>query len=104
MNWQIEYMTTTPSTATPPECVMIAGWRCTGTQTANGKTYTASQYGTTGFQAPGDPFTPYASLTQDQVLGWVWANGVDKAAVEASIQQELDNQVNPPMINPPLPW
>jgi len=55
---------------------------------------------------PADPanFTPYADLTQDQVLGWIWANGVDKDATEAAVQQQIDNQINPPVIQPPLPW
>ena len=102
--WQIEWMKTTPTTANPPECVVTCGWRCTGTETVNGKEYVASNYGSVGFSTPGDPFTPYANLTQDQVLGWCWANGVDKTATEESVQKQLDDQVNPPIIEPPLPW
>lgn len=102
--WQIEWMRTTPTTASPPECVITCGWRCTGTQEAGGKTYTGSAYGSAGFSAPGDPFTPYANLTQEQVLGWCWANGVDKAEVETNIQRQIDDQINPPIIQPPLPW
>lgn len=102
--WQIEWMNTTPTTANPPECVITAGWRVTGTQDQDGKTYTASNYSTCSFPAPGDPFTPYADLTQDQVLGWCWANGVDKDSAEASIQTQIDQQINPPVIQPPLPW
>ena len=49
-------------------------------------------------------FTPYADLTQDQVLGWVWANGVDKDTTEAAVQSMIDNQINPPIVTPPLPW
>ena len=100
MNWQIEWMKTTPSTATPPECVITCGWRCTGVD----GDYTSSVYSTCSFAGPGDPFTPYADLTQDQVLGWCWANGVDKDATEAAVQQQIDNQKNPPVIQPPLPW
>ena len=100
ITWQIEWMKTTPDTAIPPNCVMLCGWRCTGVD----DTHQASVYGSAGFAAPGNPFVPYADLTQDQVLGWVWANGVDKAATEASIQKQLDDQINPPIIQPPLPW
>ena len=55
---------------------------------------------------PADPanFVPYSQLTQDQVLGWVWANGVDKDATEAALAQMIENQKNPPTIQPPLPW
>jgi hypothetical protein len=53
---------------------------------------------------PDGTFTPYADLTQEQVLGWCYANGVDQAATEAAIQQNIDNQINPPIVQPPLPW
>lgn len=102
--WIIEWMQTTPVSATPSECVITAGWRCNGMQTQDGKTYTGTAYNTTTFEGPGDPFTPYADLTQDQVLGWCWANGVDKTGIEAGIQQRIDDQINPPVIQPPLPW
>jgi hypothetical protein len=38
------------------------------------------------------------------VLGWVWANGVDKDATEAAVEQQIANQKNPPIVSPPLPW
>jgi hypothetical protein len=53
---------------------------------------------------PTGTFTPYDQLTQEQVLGWIWDNGVDKDATEAAVQQQLDNQINPPVVTPPLPW
>jgi hypothetical protein len=61
-------------------------------------------YGTASFPAPEGTFTPYADLTQAQVLGWCWANGVDKDATEASIQSQINGQINPTVIQPPLPW
>ena len=102
ITWVIEWMQTTPSTATPPETVLTAGWRCNGVQDA----YSATVYSTVSFPQPeeGGVFTPYADLTQEQVLGWVWANGVDKDATEAAVQGQIDNQINPPVVQPPLPW
>ena len=102
--WIIEWMNTTPTTATPPETVITAGWRCNGAETANSTDYTATNYGSCSFPMPEGTFTPYDQLTQQQVLGWCWANGVDKAAVEVNIQSQIDNQINPPIIQPPLPW
>jgi len=105
ITWTIEWMQTTTTTANPPEQVITAGWRCNGAQTANSVDYTGTAYGTCSFTyTPGEPFTPYADLTQDQVLGWCWANGVDKTATEANVQVQIDNQINPPVIQPPLPW
>jgi hypothetical protein len=52
----------------------------------------------------GTSFVPYNQLTEQTVLGWIWANGVDQAATEAAVQQQINNQRNPPVITPPLPW
>ena len=56
--------------------------------------YSASIYATSSWP-DGTPTTPYADLTQETVLGWIWANGVDKEAVEASLQAQIDAQKNP---------
>ena len=56
--------------------------------------YSASTYSTSSW-ADGTPTTPYADLTQATVLGWIWANGVDKTAVEASLQAQIDARKNP---------
>jgi len=54
--------------------------------------------------SPTGSFTAYSSLTQEQVLGWVWANGVSKEATEAAVEAQLQAQINPPVVTPPLPW
>jgi hypothetical protein len=67
--------------------------------------YNGSVYSTCSVPFQKDKsFTPYASLTLDQVLGWVWANGVDKAATEAAVEGQIEAQKNPPVVSPPLPW
>ena len=108
ITWVIEWMQTTPTTATPPETVITAGWRCNGAQVEGSgntaKTYNTSVYSTCSFPAPEGTFTPYDQLTQAQVLGWCWANGVDKDATEAAVQEAIDSQINPTVIQPPLPW
>jgi hypothetical protein len=104
ITWVIEWMQTTPTTATPPETVITAGWRCNGAEIANSVDYASTAYGSTSFPMPIGTFTPYDQLTQDQVLGWCWANGVDKATTESGVQAQIDNQINPPVIQPPLPW
>lgn len=107
ITWVIEWMQCYPQEDGKTDVVITAGWRCNGAQTAGTPPvdYTSTVYGTCNFTLdPSAPFTPYADLTQDQVLGWCWAGGVDKAAVEAGVQTQIDNQINPPVIQPPLPW
>jgi hypothetical protein len=83
-----------------PDTVIVCHWTCAGTD----GTYNASIYSTCSVPSPTGTFTPYASLTQEQVLGWCYANGVDKTATEAAVEAQLQAQINPPVVTPPLPW
>ena len=100
ITWVIERLDCVPQTAEGADYVVTAYWRCNG---VNGD-YSGTVYATTSFLVVQGAFTPYADLTQDQVLGWVWANGVDKAATEAAVEGQIEAQRNPPIVAPPLPW
>ena len=69
--------------------VTTAHWTVTDTD----GDFSASAYGTCGFD--GELTTPYENLTEAQVLEWVWANGVDKAATEQSLAAQIEAQKNP---------
>ena len=64
--------------------------------------YSASIYSTCGW-ADGTPTIPYADLTQETVLGWVWANGVDKQATEDALAANIALQKNP-VTSTGVPW
>jgi hypothetical protein len=100
ITWLIEQLDVRPTDGSYTDVVITAHWRCNGEQDG----FNGTVYGTCSFSAPGEQFTPYADLTQEQVLGWVWASGVDKDATEAAVQTQLDNLINPPVVNLPLPW
>jgi len=101
IDWTISQLDCKPQEDGETDVVVTAHYQCTGVD----GDYTAQVYGTAGFTyTPGDPFTPYADLTQDQVLNWVWGSGVDKDATEASVAAQIEAQINPPIITPPLPW
>ena len=104
ITWVIEYMQCKPTEGSYTDVVITAGWRCNGAQTENSVDYVASVYGSASFPAPEGTFIPYNQLTQDQVLGWCWANGVDQVGTEANVQSSIDNQINPPIVQPALPW
>ena len=105
ITWDITALDCYPQADGQTDVVFTAHWTCSGAQTASGQTYTSSVYSTCQVPAPsGSAFTPYADLTEQQVLGWIWANGVDQAATEAAVQTQIDNQINPPVVTPPLPW
>ena len=56
--------------------------------------YSASIYSTCSW-ADGTPTIPYADLTEETVLNWVWANGVDKQATEDALAANIALQKNP---------
>ena len=99
-NWKVESMVVKPQEGSYTDCVVTATWRCTA---VDGE-HSASNYGSMGFASPSGDFIAYPDLTEDTVLGWIWASGVDKAEVEANVARELDAQVNPPVVAKPLPW
>jgi hypothetical protein len=80
--------------------VFTAHWTCAGTD----GTYSTSVYNTCNIPLAQGTFTPYADLTQEQVLGWCWANGVIKDAIEEAVKQQLANLANPSEVTQPLPW
>jgi hypothetical protein len=100
INWIIERLLVKPTEGSLTDVVITANWRCNGTD----GTYNGTCYGSTSFAPPTGSFTPYPDLTEQQVLGWCYANGVDQAAIEANVTQQINDQINPPVIAPPLPW
>lgn len=101
ITWKIEWMQALTSGV--PGYVINCGWRCTGVFADT----QASVYSSCAFTPPADDpgsLTPYDQLTEAQVLGWVWSSGVDKDATEAAVDQQIKNQIAPPVIQPPLPW
>ena len=55
--------------------------------------HSASAYATVSW-AEGTPVVPYANLTEDTVLNWVWES-VDKSATEASLAAQIALLKNP---------
>jgi hypothetical protein len=78
--------------------VTTAHWQATA---VDGE-HTASIYSTCSW-ADGTVNIAYADLTQATVLGWVWANGVDKQATEAALAQNIELQKNP-VTATGVPW
>ena len=85
--------------------VTVVHWTASATEASNDaeKPYGASIVNTQALER-GDSFVNYDTLTEETVLGWLWANGVDKDATEAAVEQMIQNQINPPVVTPPLPW
>jgi len=108
ISWIIERLLVKPTEGTLTDVVITADWRCNGTETTGSgdteKTYSGTCYGSCSFAPPSGSFTPYPDLTEQQVLDWCWENGVDKTAIEANVNAQINNQINPPVVSLPLPW
>ena len=101
--WAVVQMDCYPELDGDTDVVFTVHWTLTGVD----GDYTGSVYGSQALTLdPGAPFTPYADLTEAQVIGWVWdAMGAEQvAAYEANVAGQIANQINPPVVTPPLPW
>ena len=100
ISWLIERLLVKPTEGPNTDVVITADWRCNGSQ----ESFSGTCYGSCSFAPPTGSFTPYEDLTQEQVLGWCFANGVDKSAIEANVSLQIQNQIDPPVVSLPLPW
>jgi len=76
-------------------------WRCDGVESGQ----TGSMYGSCAVSyTRGDAFTAYGSLELSQILGWIWAAGVNRSETEASVQAEINEKAAPASRRPDLPW
>ena len=101
--WAVVQMDAYPEYDGEADVVFTVHWTLTGSEGA----YSGYIYGTVGVDlSEGSSFTPYASLTEEQVVGWVKAAlGEEQvAAYEASVAQQIADAKNPPVVSPALPW
>jgi hypothetical protein len=102
-NWTVSQLDCYPEYEGHTDVVFVCHWRMDGT---DGK-HTAGVYGTVDLTLdPETAFTPYASLTQAQVIGWVQdALGEEQvASYEENVANQIAALVNPPVVSPALPW
>jgi hypothetical protein len=78
--------------------VTTAHWQATA---VDGE-HSASIYNTCSW-SDGTPTVAYNQLTQETVLGWIWANGVDKDATEAALAAQIELKKNPVQATG-VPW
>ena len=101
--WNIQQLDCYPELDGDTDVVFTVHWTLNGTD----GTYNGSVYGSVGVTLdPDAPFVPYADLTQTQVIGWVQdALGEEQvASYEANVAQQIADQIDPPVVTPPLPW
>jgi len=102
--WVVSQMDTAPSLDGLTDVVVTVHWRRNAIAVDGDKTYFSDVYGSMGCQTPsGTDFTAYPDLTFEQVCGWLDA-GNDVEALNANLDAQIENQINPPIIVLPNPW
>lgn len=101
--WIISQLDCYPQHEDKQHVVFTIHWR----RQATDGTHTADIYSSQSVTLdPDAPFTPYADLTEAQVIGWLESALGDEqlAAQITALDQQIENQINPPVIRPSLPW
>jgi len=103
--WNISALDVKPQVDNLQDYVVTVHWTLTAT---DGADHTGSVYGTVSFEV--DPtksdYVSYADLTEAEVITWTQgALGAEQvAAYEANVATQIENQINPPIVTPALPW
>ncbi len=103
LTWNVVQMDAYPKKDGKQDVVFTVHWNLNGVD----GDYNGYVYGSVGVTLDKEaPYTPYAELTQDQVIGWVKSALGDEqvSQYEASVQAQIDQQKNPTVVTPPLPW
>ena len=101
--WNVVSMDAYPEKDGKQDVVFTVHWNLTGVDGDN----TGYVYGSVGVTLdPSAPYTPYADLTLDQVIGWVQDTlGEEQvASYEANVASQIAEKQNPTVVTPPLPW
>ena len=99
--WLVEAIDCYPQAEGQTDVAFNVHWRANATD----GTHNATIYSTCSVTyVAGSPFTPFAQLTQQQVLGWIWGSGVDQTATQNALDSMIASQVNPTVVTPALPW
>jgi len=100
--WIINSMVSYPQAEGLTDVVVTVNWACNGTD----GTYNGALVGSTGVKLNANgPYTPYADLTQEQVIDWVKETlGPDQvAATQNDVAAQIANNYYAPTILP-NPW
>jgi len=111
-NWNFNPLESYPTASGETDVVFLVHWQLyatkgpyTGSFTGS---YNASVIGTQAIAAleSGSTFIPFSELTKDIVYGWVTSSMASGSvdAMYASLEQQIENQINPPVLIQKAPW
>ena len=99
-NWVISQLDSIPSLDGMDKVISVIHWRAKKKH----EEFTADTYGALSVDAPHEAsFTPYDEVTKEMVEEWLEA-GLDTESIEANLDAQIENFLNPPIVAYPLPW
>ena len=99
-NWVISQLDSIPSLDGMDKVISVIHYRAQKQH----EDFTADTYGALSVDAPHEAsFTPYDEVTKEMVESWLEA-GLDTEAIEANLDAQIQNFLNPPVVAYPLPW
>jgi len=99
-NWVISQLDSIPSLDGMDKVISVIHYRANKEEGE----FIADYYGSLGVDAPHEAsFTPYDEVTKAMVEEWLEA-GLDCEAIEANLDAQIENFLNPPLVAYPLPF
>ena len=101
--WNITQLDCYPNAEGQTNLVFNVHWNVTATDGTN----TTNVYGVQPLTyVAGSQFTPFANLTQAEVIGWIQsAMGNEQiTAIQTNLDIKINELANPTVITPKLPW
>ena len=98
--WIISALDCVPKEGQMIDVVSIVHW----SRIAKQDDIEVSVYGTMNCGQPSETdFTSYPDLTYEQFCSWLDA-GLNVSELDANLDSQIENIINPPIITLPLPW
>jgi len=101
--WNFNPLEAYPTASGEDNVVFLVHWQLYGSTGS----YQGSVIGTQGVTyETGSIFTPFNELTYDIVYNWMTASmgTASMQNYEASVAQQIENQINPPVLIEQAPW
>jgi len=103
-NWVISSLDSIPSLDGMDKVINVIHYRAQKQYEEDIIHFTADYYNLLKVDAPHEAnFTPYDEVTKEMVEGWL-ETGLDTEAIEANLDAQIENFLNPPIVAYPLPW
>jgi len=104
IHWVISQLDSIPSLDGMDKVISVIHYRAQKKYEEDVIHFTADYYNLLKVDAPHEAsFTPYDEVTKEMVEGWL-EESLDCVSIEANLDAQIQNFLNPPIVAYPLPW